>query len=115
MQKHEWGRGDITPTIILYTTDGRHFKQDIQFAFKVNTPPPAITHYAVAKTKANDSGKDAYYVLCLQIPNMDVSVPGGLLHKDIVGIEINGITYPLSVNEEQHTFSKPEDTAFRCT
>ena len=112
LQKHEWGRGDITPTIILYTTDGRHFKQDIQFALKVNTPPPAITHYAVAKTKTNDSGKDAYYVLCLQIPNMDVSVPGGLLHKDIVGIEINGITYPLSVNEEQHTFIKPEDTAF---
>ena len=112
LQKHEWGRGDITPTIILYTTDGRHFKQDIQFALKVNTPPPAITHYAVAKTKTNDSGKDAYYVLCLQIPNMDVSVTGGLLHKDIVGIEINGITYPLSVNEAQHTFIKPEDTAF---
>ena len=112
LQKHEWGRGDITPAIMLYTMDGRHFKQDLQFALKVNTPPPTITHYTVAKTKIHDVGKDAYYVLCLQIPNMDVSVPGGLLHKDIVGIEINGTSYPLSVNEAQHTFIKPEDTAF---
>ena len=112
LQKHEWGRGDITPAIMLYTMDGRHFKQDLQFALKVNTPPPTITHYTVAKTKIHDTGKDAYYVLCLQIPNMDVSVPGGLLHKDIVGIEINGTPYPLSVNEAQHTFIKPEDTAF---
>ena len=112
LQKHEWGREDITPSIMLYTTDGRHFKQDLQFALKVNTPPPTITHYTVAKTKIHDTGKDAYYVLCLQIPNMDVSVPGGLLHKDIVGIEINGTPYPLSVNESQHTFIKPEDTAF---
>ena len=112
LQKHEWGREDITPSIMLYTMDGRHFKQDLQFALKVNTPPPTITHYTVAKTKIHDTGKDAYYVLCLQIPNMDVSVPGGLLHKDIVGIEINGTPYPLSVNESQHTFIKPEDTAF---
>ena len=112
LQKHEWGREDITPSIMLYTMDGRHFKQDLQFALKVNTPPPTITHYTVAKTKIHDVGKDTYYVLCLQIPNMDVSVPGGLLHKDIVGIEINGTPYPLSVNEAQHTFIKPEDTAF---
>lgn len=83
LQKHEWGREDITPSIMLYTMDGRHFKQDLQFALKVNTPPPTITHYTVAKTKIHDVGKDTYYVLCLQIPNMDVSVPGGLLHKDI--------------------------------
>lgn len=112
LQKHEWGRGDITPSIILYITDGRQFKQDFHFALKVNTPPPAIAHYAVAKTKTNDPGKDAYYVLCLQIPYMGVSVTGGFLHKDIAGIEINGTTYPLSVNEEQHSFIKPKDAAF---
>ena len=112
LQKYEWGREDITPSIILYTTDGRHFKQDIQRTLKVNTLPPAITHYTVAKTKTNDPEKDAYYVLCLQVSDMDVRVPGGLLHKDIVGIEINGTMYSLSVNEEQHTFIKPEDTAF---
>jgi len=96
----------------LYTADGRHFKQAVQFTLKVNTPPPAITHYAVAKTKPDNPGEDAYYVLCLQVPDMDVPVTGGLLHKDIVGIEINGTTYPLSVNEEQHTFITPKDTAF---
>lgn len=112
LQKHEWGRGDITPSIILYITDGRHFEQAVQGTLKVNTPPPAITHYTLAKTKTNDPGKDAYYVLCLQVPDMDVRVTGELLHKDIVGIEINGTTYSLSVNETQHTFIKPEDTAF---
>ena len=112
LQKYEWGGADIAPFVILYTTDGRQFKQDFHFALKVNTPPSAIAHYAVAKTKTNDPGKDAYYVLCLQIPYMDVSVTGGFLHKDIAGIEINGTTYPLSVNEEQHSFIKPEDTAF---
>ena len=112
LQKHEWGRGDITPSIILYITDGRHFEQTVQGTLKVNTPPPAITHYTLAKTKTNDPGKDAYYVLCLQVPDMDVRVTGELLHKDIVGIEINGTTYSLSVNEAQHTFIKPEDTAF---
>ena len=112
LQKHEWGRGDITPSIILYITDGRHFEQAVQGTLKVNTPPPAITHYTLAKTKTNDPGKDAYYVLCLQVPDMDVRVTGELLHKDIVGIEINETTYSLSVNEAQHTFIKPEDTAF---
>jgi len=112
LQKHEWGRGDITPSIILYITDGRHFEQAVQGTLKVNTSPPAITHYTLAKTITNDPGKDAYYVLCLQVPDMDVRVTGELLHKDIVGIEINGTTYSLSVNEAQHTFIKPEDTAF---
>ena len=112
LRKYEWGGADIASFVILYTTDGRQFKQDFHFALKVNTPPPAIAHYAVAKTKTNDPGKDAYYVLCLQIPYMDVSVTGGFLHKDIAGIEINGTTYSLSVNETQHTFIKPEDTAF---
>ncbi len=112
LQKYEWGGVDIAPFVILYTTDGRQFKQDFHFALKINTPPSAIAHYAVAKTKTNDPGKDAYYVLCLQVPDMDVRVTGELLHKDIVGIEINGTTYSLSVNETQHTFIKPEDTAF---
>ena len=112
LRKYEWGGADIAPFVILYTTDGRQFKQDFHFALKVNTPPPAIAHYAVAKTKTNDPGKDAYYVFCLQKPYMDVTVTGGFLHKDIAGIEINGTTYPLSVNEEQHSFIKPKDTAF---
>ena len=112
LQKYEWGGGDIAPFVILYTTDGRQFKQDFHFALKVNTPPPAIAHYAVAKTKTNDPGKDAYYVLCLPVPYMGVSVTGGFLHKDIAGIEIDGTTYPLSVNEEQHSFIKPKDAAF---
>ena len=112
LRKHEWSSGNIAPAIMLYTNDGRVFKQTITLELKVNTSPPTITHYTVAKTKIHDSGKDAYYVLCLQIPNMDVSVPGGLLHKDIAGIEINGIRYPLSIDEEQQGFVKPENDAF---
>lgn len=97
---------------MLYTNDGRVFKQTITLELKVNTPPPTIKYYAVAKTSAAVPGEDAYYVLCLQVPDMDTKITGGLLHKDIAGIEINGIRYPLSIDEEQQGFVKPENDAF---
>ena len=112
LRKHEWSSGNIAPAIMLYTNDGRVFKQTITLELKVNTPPPTIKYYAVAKTSAAVPGEDAYYVLCLQVPDMDTKITGGLLHKDIAGIEINGIRYPLSIDEEQQGFVKPESDAF---
>ncbi|MGI5100542.1 InlB B-repeat-containing protein [Treponema vincentii] len=112
LRKHEWSSGNIAPAIMLYTNDGRVFKQTITLELKVNTPPPTIKYYAVAKTSAAVPGEDAYYVLCLQVPDMDTKITGGLLHKDIAGIEINGIRYPLSIDEEQQGFVKPENDAF---
>ena len=112
LRKHEWSSGNIAPAIMLYTNDGRVFKQTITLELKVNTPPPTIKYYAVAKTSAAVPDEDAYYVLCLQVPDMDTKITGGLLHKDIAGIEINGIRYPLSIDEEQQGFVKPESDAF---
>ncbi|UTC44033.1 InlB B-repeat-containing protein [Treponema sp. OMZ 857] len=114
LKQYEWGKGDITPSIILYTTDGRVFKQNIPFKLKVNTPPPAIQKCIIGQTKTASSSETSYYVLCLQLPSTEMNreFNGSLLHKDIAGIEINGTIYRLSVNEAQHTFIKPKDTAF---
>ena len=103
LQTAEWGEKDISASITLYAADGRQFKQTYIMKIKANTPPPRITHYFVAKTK----GAPAYYVLCFIVPEMDKKVPGGLLHKDIAGITVNGTNYALSVNEAQTAFVTP--------
>ena len=103
LQTAEWGEKDISSSITLYAADGRQFKQTYIMKIKANTPPPRITHYFVAKTK----GAPAYYVLCFIVPEMDKKVPGGLLHKDIAGITVNGMNYALSVNEAQTAFVTP--------
>ena len=103
LQTAEWGEKDISSSITLYAADGRQFKQTYIMKIKANTPPPRIMHYFVAKTK----GAPAYYVLCFIVPEMDKKVPGGLLHKDIAGITINGTNYALSVNEAQTAFVTP--------
>lgn len=99
LQKYEWGRGDITPSIILYTTDGRVFKQNIPFKLNVNTPPPAIAECVIGQTETASPSKTCYYVLRLQLSDDDMkkTCGNGLLHGDIAGIEINGTIYRLSV------------------
>ena len=103
LQKYEWGRGDITPFIILYTTDGRVFKQNIPFKLNVNTPPPAIQKCIIGQTKTALPSETCYYVLCLQLSDDDMkkTCGNGLLHGDIAGIEIAGIPYSLSVDGTQ--------------
>ena len=61
LQKYEWGRGDITPSIILYTTDGRVFKQNIPFKLNVNTPPPAIAECVIGQTETAPPSETCYY------------------------------------------------------
>ena len=114
LQNYEWGRGDITPSIILYTTDGRHFKQDLQFALKVNTPPPAIQKCIIAQTKTASSSETSYYVLCSQLSDDDMkkTCGNGLLHEDIAGIEIAGIPYNLSVDGTQKQLKVQNDSPF---
>jgi hypothetical protein len=110
LQKYEWGRGDITPSIILYTTDGRVFKQNIPFKLNVNTPPPAIAECVIGQTKTVPS----YYVLCLQLPDDDMkkTCGNGLLHEDIAGIEIAGIPYNLSVDRKLKQLKAQADSPF---
>lgn len=107
LEKAEWGEKDISSTITLHATDGRPFKQAYTLKLKANTPPPK-PGYAVAKT----TGTTAYYVLCITVPDMDKTAGGGLLHKDLACIEVNGTPYTFSVNEAQTAFTKPEDPVF---
>ena len=107
LQKHEYGKKNIGPTITLYPEDGRKFSKTFTLNVKANTPPPKPT-FAVAKT----TGTPAYYVLCLTVPDMDKNVSKGLLHKDLTRIEINGTPYSFSVNEAEKKFVKPEADAF---
>lgn len=114
LQKYEWGRGVITPSIMLYTTDGRVFKQIVPFELTVNTPPPAIQKCIIAQTKTASSSETSYYVLCLQLSDDDMKewCSNGLLHEDIAGIEIAGIPYSLSVDGTQKQLKVQNDSYF---
>ena len=114
LQKYEWGRGDITPSIILYTTDGRVFKQNIPFKLNVNTPPPAIAECVVGQTTTHLPSETSYYVLCLQLSDDDMkkTCGNGLLHGDIAGIEINGTIYRLSVAGPQKQLNVQGNSSF---
>ena len=108
LKNSEWGEKDVSSTITLYADDGRPpFKQTFTVPLKANTPPPLPT-FTVAKT----TDSPAYYVLCIKVPDMDKTVPGGLLHKDLARIEVNGAPYTFSVNEAQTAFTKPEADVF---
>ena len=107
LQAHEWGNGDIGSEITFIADDNRVFDKRFSMNFKVNTPPPKPT-FTVAKT----TGTPSYYVLCLRVPDMDKTVSGGLLHKDIKRIDINGTSYSFSVNETQTAFIQPESDNF---
>ena len=107
LQAHEWGNGDIGSEITFIADDNRVFDKRFSMNFKVNTPPPKPT-FTVAKT----TGTLSYYVLCLRVPDMDKTVSGGLLHKDIKRIDINGTSYSFSVNETQTAFIQPESDDF---
>ena len=107
LQAHEWGEQDLSSTLTLYAKDGRVFDNPFTLKIKANTPPPTPT-FTVAKT----AGASSYYVLCITVPDMDKTVQGGLLHKDLARIEINGTPYAFSVNEGERTFVKPEADVF---
>lgn len=114
LQKYEWGRGDITPSIILYTTDGRVFKQNIPFKLNVNTPPPAIAECVIGQTETAPPSETCYYVLCLQLSDDDMkkTCGNGLLHGDIAGVEINGTIYNLSVDRKLKQLKAQADSPF---
>ena len=105
LKDNELSNGDISPEITLVSTDGRRFGKNFSFNLKVNTPPPKP-----AAVLAKTTTSPATYVLCLQVPDMTEPVPGGLLHKDIAQIEINGTPYPLTVSGGD--FVKPSDAHF---
>ena len=107
LQAYEWGRKDIGVEITLSAKDGRPFKQKYHFKIKANTLPPT-PNFTVAKT----TGSPSYYVLCITVPDMDKQVQNGLLHNDLVRIDVNGTSYPFSVNTAEKRFEKPASDVF---
>ena len=106
LKTHEWGTADFGAELTLYADDGRKFVKPYVFNLKANTPPPTPS-FVLAKTTS--SGK---YVLCLQVPDMDVSCSGGTLHQDIAKISIDGTEYDLKVNGTKDDFVKPDSAKF---
>ena len=89
LQKHEYGKKNIGPTITLYAKDGRKFSETFKLNVKANTPPPNLTYRAIGKTTAADGSGKHYYVLFLEARGMDTEINGSvLLHKDIAQFSI---------------------------
>ena len=107
LKDHEWGTKDIGADISLISTDGRKFSKNFSLNLKANTPPPKPTAVLAQTNSASPT-----YVLCLQVPDMTETVPGGKLHEDIARIEINGASYPLPLNDTKTDFVRPSDAQF---
>ena len=107
LKAHEWSNGNIGPEITLISTDGRKFGKKFSLNLKADTAPPKPFFTLVQTTTI-----PKYYVLCLKVPNMDKTVTGDKLHKDMTHIEINGTKYELKINGGGTDFIKPADSAF---
>ena len=107
LKAHEWSNGGIGPEITLMSVDGRKFGKKFSLNLKADTAPPKPS-----VTLAQTTTIPKYYVLCLKVPDMDETVTGGKLHKDMTHIEINGTKYELKINGGGTDFIKPADSAF---
>ena len=107
LKAHEWSNGGIGPEITLMSVDGRKFGKKFSLNLKADTAPPKPS-VTLAQTKIGQK----YYVLCLKVPDMDKTVTGDKLHKDMTHIEINGTKYELKINGGGTDFIKPADSAF---
>ena len=107
LKAHEWSNGNIGPEITLMSADGRKFGKKFSLNIEANTAPPKPS-----VTLAQTTTIPKHYVLCLKVPDMDETVTGGKLHKDIAHIEINGTKYELKINDGGTDFIKPADSAF---
>lgn len=108
LQKHEYGKKNIGPTITLYAKDGRKFSETFKLNVKANTPPPNLIYRAIGKTTAADGRH--YYVLCLEVPDMYREINSSkLLHKDIKYLSIaegsgSYTSIPLTVKTDNRGF-----------
>ena len=107
LKAQEWSNGGIGPEITFISTDGRKFGKKFSLNLKADTAPPKPS-VTLAQTKIGQK----YYVLCLKVPDMDKTVTGDKLHKDMTHIEINGTKYELKINGGGTDFIKPADSAF---
>ena len=110
LQKYEYGKKNIGPTITLYAKDGRKFSETFKLNVKANTPPPNLTYRAIGKTTAHDGSGKHYYVLFLEVPDMYREINSSeLLHKDIKYLSIaegsgSYTSIPLTVKADKSGF-----------
>lgn len=110
LQKHEYGKKNIGPTITLYAKDGRKFPETFKLNVKANTQPPNLIYRAIGKTAAADVNGKHYYVLFLEVSGMDTEINGSdLLHKDIAQLSIaegsgSYTSIPLTVKADKSGF-----------
>lgn len=110
LQKYEYGKKNIGPTITLYAKDGRKFSETFKLNVKANTPPPNLTYRAIGKTTTPDVDGKHYYVLFLEVPDMDTEINSSeLLHKDITQLSIaegsgSYTSIPLTVKADKSGF-----------
>ena len=110
LQKYEYGKKNIGPTITLYAKDGRKFSETFKLNVKANTPPPNLIYRAIGKTAASDGSGKYYYVLFLEVPGMDTEINSSeLLHKDIKYLSIaegsgSYTSIPLTVKADKRGF-----------
>ena len=110
LQKYEYGKKNIGPTITLYAKDGRKFSETFKINVKANTPPPNLIYRAIGKTTAADGSGKHYYVLFLEVPDMDTEINSSeLLHKDIKYLSISEgsgsyTSIPLTVKADKSGF-----------
>ncbi|UTC43164.1 hypothetical protein [Treponema sp. OMZ 857] len=110
LQKHEYGKKNIGPTITLYAKDGRKFSETFKINVKANTPPPNLTYRAIGKTAVPDGSGQHYYVLFLEVPDMYREINSSeLLHKDIKYLSIaegsgSYTSIPLTVKADKSGF-----------
>ena len=101
---------NIGPTITLYAKDGRKFSETFKLNVKANTPPPNLTYRAIGKTTTSDVDGKHYYVLFLEVPDMDTEINSSeLLHKDITQLSIaegsgSYTSIPLTVKADKSGF-----------
>ena len=110
LQKHEYGKKNIGPTITLYADDGRKFSETFKLNVKANTPPPNLIYRAIGKTAVPDGSGNHYYVLFLEVPDMYREINSSeLLHKDIKYLSIaegsgSYTSIPLTVKTDKSGF-----------
>ena len=110
LQKHEYGKKNIGSTITLYAKDGRKFPETFKLNVKANTPPPYLIYRAIGKTATADVNGKHYYVLFLEVSDMDTEINGSdLLHKDITQLSIaegsgSYTSIPLTVKADKSGF-----------
>ena len=110
LRTHECSNGDIGPEIILSADDGRVFKKEFSLNLKVDTAP-VLENAGIAKTQV---GSEWYYTLLFRVKDMDATITGSSVHKDITALNVTAgggtpVDIPLTFNSSNTDFATREN------